>query len=272
MLTSPAAVSTRALLVVSLLALAPRAAFGEESFCWKKTHGRGVGGVPSACPNGEKSGALCYPKCKRGFHGVGPVCWANAPHSGSYGRGVGELMSCPRGRENNAGLCYERCRQGTTGVGPVCWQDCPKQLPFNCGAGCAASQVDCVGNVVNMVAAPAEVVATVVLAVATGGGSTAATVGVRAAETGVKVAAKTGGKAIVKTAFSASGRAAAKASAKALLKQHAKAMGKQMAEDALNSAANALVSLKEGGQLDWKDLDPTGIANVVDAFAKPLCR
>lgn len=272
MLTSPAAVSTRALLVVSLFALAPRVAFGDESFCWKKTYGRGVGAVPSTCPNGEQSGALCYPKCKRNFHGVGPVCWANAPRSGSYGRGVGEPMSCPRGQENNAGLCYKPCREGTTGVGPVCWNDCPKQLPFNCGAGCAASQADCVGHVVNMVAAPSEVVATVVLAVATGGSSTAATVALRAAATGGKVAVKTGGKALVKTAFSASGRAAAKASAKALLKQRAKAMGKQMAEDTLNSAANALVSLKEEGVLDWKDLDPTGVANVVDAFAKPLCQ
>lgn len=25
------------------------------------------------------SGALCYPPCKFGFHGNGPVCWENCP-------------------------------------------------------------------------------------------------------------------------------------------------------------------------------------------------
>lgn len=44
--------------------------------CTKKSYGRGVGVVRSACANGlEKNGALCYPKCRPGYHGEGPVCW-----------------------------------------------------------------------------------------------------------------------------------------------------------------------------------------------------
>ena len=30
----------------------------------------------------EQSGALCYPKCRSGFKGVGPVCWATSCPTG----------------------------------------------------------------------------------------------------------------------------------------------------------------------------------------------
>jgi hypothetical protein len=44
--------------------------------CTKKSVGRGAGVPIHACAdNMDKDGALCYPKCKAGFHGVGPVCW-----------------------------------------------------------------------------------------------------------------------------------------------------------------------------------------------------
>ncbi len=44
--------------------------------CTKKSYGRGAGAPIHACAdNMDKDGALCYPKCKEGFHGVGPVCW-----------------------------------------------------------------------------------------------------------------------------------------------------------------------------------------------------
>jgi len=44
--------------------------------CTKKSYGRGAGAPIHACADDmEKGGALCYPKCKAGFHGVGPVCW-----------------------------------------------------------------------------------------------------------------------------------------------------------------------------------------------------
>jgi len=44
--------------------------------CWQDAYGRGAGQVITSCPDGqEKNGLLCYPNCKDGFYGVGPVCW-----------------------------------------------------------------------------------------------------------------------------------------------------------------------------------------------------
>lgn len=41
----------------------------------KKSYGR-TAGKPMGCKKDEeKGGALCYPKCKPGYKGVGPVCW-----------------------------------------------------------------------------------------------------------------------------------------------------------------------------------------------------
>lgn len=52
--------------------------------CTKKTYGRGVGELSTCPPNlirDETGGpaGLCYPRCKEGFHGVGPVCWMDCP-------------------------------------------------------------------------------------------------------------------------------------------------------------------------------------------------
>ena len=41
----------------------------------KDSYGRGAGYVMSCTADQEKDGALCYPKCKAGYNGVGPVCW-----------------------------------------------------------------------------------------------------------------------------------------------------------------------------------------------------
>ena len=70
----------------------------------KKSYGRGVG-KPMKCAAGEEQGAaLCYPKCKSGYVGVGPVCWSTCSgettdtgafcQKKSYGRGVGKPLAC----------------------------------------------------------------------------------------------------------------------------------------------------------------------------------
>jgi hypothetical protein len=44
--------------------------------CTKQSYGRTAGVPLHACPEGhERDAALCYPVCKPGFKGVGPVCW-----------------------------------------------------------------------------------------------------------------------------------------------------------------------------------------------------
>lgn len=72
--------------------------------CWKRAHGRGAGHVLNSCPGGtEQDGALCYPHCRHGYNGVGPVCWQNCPGGfrddgafcgkpSSYGRGAGYVI------------------------------------------------------------------------------------------------------------------------------------------------------------------------------------
>ncbi|HEY0706051.1 MAG TPA: hypothetical protein VGG33_04605, partial [Polyangia bacterium] len=47
--------------------------------CWKNTSGRGAGRVPSNCGSKENDAGLCYPQCREGFNGVGPVCWQRCP-------------------------------------------------------------------------------------------------------------------------------------------------------------------------------------------------
>ena len=47
--------------------------------CTKKTYGR-TAGRPLVCrPDLVQDGALCYPECEAGTHGVGPMCWGNCP-------------------------------------------------------------------------------------------------------------------------------------------------------------------------------------------------
>jgi C1A family cysteine protease len=120
----------------------------------KTSHSRGAG-VPMTCgDNEQQDSGLCYPRCREGFKGVGPVCWASCPAGysddgatcrkdaviqpkPSQGRGVGTTPTvCGPNRELNAGLCYESCRTGFHGVGPVCWQNCPTGFRDD-GAYCA---------------------------------------------------------------------------------------------------------------------------------------
>ena len=105
----------------------------------------------------DKSGQLCYPKCRSGYYGVGPVCWQSCGGFGRddgafcakpapYGRGAGNVPSCRDDEDKNGALCYPKCRSGYYGVGPVCWKGCAgfgrddgafcaKPGPYGRGAG-----------------------------------------------------------------------------------------------------------------------------------------
>lgn len=49
---------------------------------WKSSYGRGWGVPLNHCrPGTYQSGLLCYPNCKDGFSGAGPVCWQVCPHT-----------------------------------------------------------------------------------------------------------------------------------------------------------------------------------------------
>ena len=97
-----------------------------------------TGRSPTCRPNEELIGLLCYPRCRPGFNGVGPVCWRDLPRywKGSYGRGAGSSMQCAPGLRNIAGLCYKECPPGFTmqSLG-LCSQICPPGST-DFGVGC----------------------------------------------------------------------------------------------------------------------------------------
>ena len=122
----------------------------EDPTCWKLAYGRGVGSPVHTCPSDEeKDGWLCYPLCREGYNGVGPVCWQNCPPDfrddgaycakpPSYGRGAGSTKKCDncekygllwypicRDGYHNAGccICSPDCQYGMTDIGVSCHKD-----------------------------------------------------------------------------------------------------------------------------------------------------
>merc|ERR1711934_233721 len=144
------------LLALASLSLCQLGAIPVGEGCWKNTYGRGVGKAIHSCDkygtNWEDDAALCYPKCREGFNGVGPICWSpdhNILHN--YGRGVGKVLGCATHEQNDAGLCYPYCKgdEGLSGdathynaVGPICWGKCPSGWS-GCGAACVKKPEEC---------------------------------------------------------------------------------------------------------------------------------
>ena len=61
--------------LITILAITGLATY-TQAMCWKKAYGRGIGSPITTCAAGlEQNGLLCYPYCKEGYKGVGPVCW-----------------------------------------------------------------------------------------------------------------------------------------------------------------------------------------------------
>lgn len=227
----------------------------------EKDHGKG------RC---EKDGLIFYPKCKAGFHKVGccvcsPDCPAGMVDIGvscqkkSQGRGVGQSMSCAANLSYDAGLCYPKCPNASDGVGPVCWAKCSSDYPVNCGAACAKDQRMCAVAVVEMVASTGMVVLNVASLILTAGaGSAAVKAGMIAKSAGTAITKKMAAQAAV-------------TAAKTYLQKKAVVVGIALTQDALNVGSRALAQAKEDGEFDYSVLDPTGVAEVVKAFNKPIC-
>ncbi|CAF2693639.1 unnamed protein product [Rotaria sp. Silwood2] len=72
-----------------------------EPYCWRHSYGRGVGRPVHACPYyaPEQDGLLCYPICRDGYNGVGPVCWEKCNNLTSVGFACMDIRksvrSCP---------------------------------------------------------------------------------------------------------------------------------------------------------------------------------
>jgi len=148
---------------------------GFTEFCWRDTHGRGVGTPLSTnssdCPAGfakDPTGLLCYPNCKPGYRMAGPVCWQECPAGfpeaaadcgkpQAYGRGAGyawqigdkpfdsggQFSRCQndnsQGCEQPGGgitLVYPKCKANFHAVGTnICSPDCPTGMQ-DMGAMC----------------------------------------------------------------------------------------------------------------------------------------
>lgn len=71
----------------------------------------------SKCPTDapDKNGGLCYKECDPGYHGVGPVCWADTVSRG-YGTPVG-LAPCREGYRTEGLVCssvrWNGCKYNT---------------------------------------------------------------------------------------------------------------------------------------------------------------
>jgi hypothetical protein len=80
--------------------------------------------TPDSC-NGVKDelqDGLCYERCKSGFHGIGPVCWADTVNIG-VGKPVG-LEPCNPGWSNDGLTCREPIRSDKCafkGLFGECW-------------------------------------------------------------------------------------------------------------------------------------------------------
>jgi hypothetical protein len=118
-----------------------------EKRCWLNTYGRGVGVPLSTCDSHlEKSGLLCYYKCRSGYYSIGPVCYEYCPNGfrndglfcakpAAYGRGGGYalfhwgrcLSQNRQGCEKSGWLVYPKCRKGFYPVGCcICSPGCQR--------------------------------------------------------------------------------------------------------------------------------------------------
>ena len=79
-------------------------------------------------PGYENDAGLCYPKCRNGYKGVGPVCWAQTENIG-IGTVIG-LEDCPEGFFTEGLIC----REPITGGG--CRTHCDGNWDWNSGGFC----------------------------------------------------------------------------------------------------------------------------------------
>lgn len=208
----------------------------------------------------EPGNAGWYIKCKAGYVGTGGVCavprtcpagFADVGDTctkPSYGRTAGESMVCGAGKTTDAGLCYDSCKATFGGVGPVCWSKCEGKYPLECGALCATNADSCVAASAEIVIASLGLALAVADRFLTGG-------------------AVAGGAKIVSTASKIAIRAAKADAVRKAILDAANKIGKKYDQWQVENMVNAAM----GEPFDPSVLDPTGIADMIKALAKPLC-
>lgn len=91
----------------------PRCQKGQKDIgvsCAKKSYPRGAGKVLSCAAGTDYDAGLCYRRCRRGFKGVGPVCWGQAPRG---------WVSCGMGAAKNSQACRSAMSNQVMSVGTL---------------------------------------------------------------------------------------------------------------------------------------------------------
>ena len=208
-------------------------------------------------------------------------------------------MICGAGQVNEAGLCYNPPRAGYTCTATICQKQCGEGR-FECGAGCASSQSACAQAIGTMVMNTGMMMANL----ATGGSTKAAKASVDAGKDAAKSALKVANDASVKASkvvmdanmfalkevkilydgisgfVNAAENDLAAISSPAIENQIAARYGRgspnyrKIAREWASVMMAAYVSdiVMNTQMLVATTMDPTGVLDVVDAFAKPICQ
>lgn len=235
--------------------------------------------------------------CPAGYRNDGVQCWLDAKTitRDTYGRGVGTPLGCRDGLEQDGGLCYSNCRAGYNGVGPVCWQNCNPGT-FSCGAGCTKDKSSCVNDTFNQVISPVQLALNIISF--GGSGTVSGKVGAafKVAKTKLEPVIEIAKTADTVTKPGVITASLLKASVDALgdfAEAYAQNMSEMTTENVVktlkanfNESQYRLIvrsyALKQF-QIAAQDLaidtlrslsplDPTGVAGVIEAFAKPICK
>jgi Tectonin domain len=263
-------------------------------YAWQGQDGFSNEGMLARCQSGEGGacemwGAIAYPACKAGFTNVGanicsPVCPASFTDMGvsclkpTTTRAT-ITAKCPSGTVYEDGLCYKPCDAGYSGVGPVCWGQCPADKPIACGAGCAVDGSTkpgggrddvCATLTTEQVTSVTGLITDVIVTVATAGGYA----GIKA---GLKQGVKKGTKFISEKTTKEIAQKALEMMEKQAQKYIKDQTQAKIEEIIITSAQNALITKidpqaeTEAADFEWTDLDPTGIADIVNAYNHPTC-
>ena len=227
--------------------------------------------VKGGCANPatqENDAGLCYPKCRRGYAGVGPVCWATCPDSMPVNCGA----SCAKDKSSCSLTLTDQV------LAPVM------------AAGNAALTVATLGTGTGAAAAAKGGAAGAKVAAASAARATAKAALVKGVKTALRAKVKRLAKELSKdlaidaavggvltSSIWAGMDAKAKAEAKKAISQQVRANLEERLSDeaAIDAVVEATLKGVEeqqpGSEFPWESLDPTGVAEIVVAYNIPLC-
>jgi hypothetical protein len=246
------------------------------------------------CPSGYFMGAAkrCYQNCRPGYTNNGEFCGVGASTLGM------DSMKCRPGESREGAFCYPTCKAGYSGSLNFCSQKCPTQQSTDCGLGCATSSGECRSAIFDMASAP--IIAAV--NIATLGRAAPA---IKAAKVAASVSKMQKAVDLVKKTMKAAGTVSDAYTVASSVKDQVDLFATEFSDnfEVMTSpeiaaeidrnfsarAANQIkrqwgmrhltLMLEADGFATAKNImsvvgvfDPTGVVDVVNAFAHPICK